>query len=219
MSADDGADVLGVIGELRLVPVVTVDDVADVVVLASALAEGGLPVLEITLRTRAGLEAIGRVANELPSVVVGAGSVTSAAAASSAVDAGARFIVSPGLDQGVVETAHDRHLPAIPGIATATELMRAMALDVTVVKVFPAEVVGGPGLIEALSAVWPGVRFVPTGGISPANAASYLALPSVIAVGGSWMVPRSAVAARDWPSITEAAAAAVTLVSGRGDDD
>lgn len=216
MSAGDGTDVLGVIGELRLVPVVTVDDVDDAVELASALVEGGLPVVEITLRTVVALEAISRVADRVPEVVVGAGSVTTAAAVASAVDAGARFIVSPGLDRAVIETAQDRRLPVIPGIATATELLRATALGLELVKVFPAEIVGGPGLIEALSAVWPQVRFLPTGGISAGNALRYLALPQVVAVGGSWMAPRSAVAARDWPSVTEAAAAAVTLVSEVG---
>jgi 2-dehydro-3-deoxyphosphogluconate aldolase/(4S)-4-hydroxy-2-oxoglutarate aldolase len=200
----------------RLVPVVTIDRADDAVGLASAFVEGGLPVMEITLRTAAALDAIGRVADRVPEIAVGAGSVTSAAAASSVIDAGARFVVSPGLDEGVVRTAQDGGVPVIPGIATATELMRAMALGVETVKVFPADVTGGPRLIEALSAVWPRVRFVPTGGISADNAHRYLALAQVVAVGGSWMAPRASIAARDWRSITESAAAAVALVSEVG---
>ncbi len=167
--------------------------------------------VEITLRTSAGIDAIGRVSSTLPTAIVGAGSVVSVAQTIAAIDAGARFIVSPGLDEEVVNTAREHGVPVIPGIATATELLRATALGVDVVKLFPAEVVGGTDLIRALSAVWADVRFMPTGGISAANAGSYLALDQVLAVGGSWMVPRSAVAAHDWASITAAAAAAREL--------
>ena len=204
-------DIVDAIGGVRIVPVLTIDDARDAPGLAAALADGGLPVVEITLRTPAAIDAIRRVASEVSAVIVGAGSVTSAAAATTAIDAGARFIVSPGLDEGVITTAQDRGVPVIPGIATATELMRAMQLGVDVVKLFPAEVVGGTGMITALSAVWPDVRFMPTGGISPANARQYLAHRQVLAVGGSWMVPRSAVASRDWASVTAAATAAVVL--------
>lgn len=200
------------IGEVRVVAVVTIDDVRDAPALASALVDGGLPFVEITLRTPAGLDAIRCVSSEVPGAIVGAGSVTSAVAATSARKAGARFLVSPGLDDGVVQTARELGVPAIPGIATATELMRVVHMGIEVVKLFPAEVVGGVGMISSLSAVWPDVRFMPTGGISPANAGRYLALPQVLAVGGSWMVPRSAVAARDWAAITSAATAAVELV-------
>ncbi len=167
--------------------------------------------MEITLRTPTAIEAIRRAAAEVPVAIVGAGSVTSAAATASAIEAGARFIVSPGIDEGVISTARDGGVPVIPGIATATELMWAMRLGVDVVKLFPAEVIGGVGMIAALSAVWPDVRFMPTGGIAPANLGAYLALSQVLAVGGSWMVPISAVAARDWASITEAASAAHEL--------
>ncbi len=209
-------DAMAGVGRARLVPVVIIDRADDAVPLASALVEGGLPVMEITLRTAAALDAIGRVADRVPEIIVGAGSVTDAGAAAAAIDAGARFVVSPGLDGGMVLTSQDRGIPVIPGVATATELMQAMALGVATVKVFPADVIGGPRLIEALSAVWPDVRFVPTGGISADNAHRYLALPRVVAVGGSWMAPRSVIAARDWPSITRAAAAAVALVSDLG---
>ena len=206
--------VVEAIGEVRIVPVVTIDDARQAPPLASALVDGGLSALEITLRTAAGIGAIRNVANDVPDALVGAGSVTTADAAAAAIDAGARFIVSPGLDKDVVRTAQDRGVPVIPGISTATELMWAMQLGVDIVKLFPAEVVGGTGLIAALSAVWPEVRFMPTGGISPANAREYLALRQVLAVGGSWMVPRSAFEAEDWASITAAAAAALALGQG-----
>ncbi len=204
-------DVIDAIGDVRIVPVVTIDDAERAPDLVSALAVGGLRVAEITLRTPVGIDAIRRAAAEVPAAIVGAGSVTTAVAAATAIDAGARFVVSPGLDEGVITTAQDRGVPVIPGIATASELMRALALGVDVVKLFPAEVVGGVEMINALSAVWPDVRFMPTGGISPANAPRYLALGQVLAIGGSWMVPPSAVAAADWASVTAAAAAAVEL--------
>lgn len=202
------AGVLASIATVRIVPVVTIDNAKDAPALASALVSGGLPVVEITLRTPSALEALEWAAAEVPAAIVGAGSVTSAAAAVSAIDAGARFIVSPGLDEGVISTALDAGVPVIPGIATATELMQAMNLGVDVVKLFPAEVVGGVHMIRAMSAVWPDVRFMPTGGISPTNVGDYLALGQVLAVGGSWMVPRAAVEARDWVSITAASEAA-----------
>jgi 2-dehydro-3-deoxyphosphogluconate aldolase/(4S)-4-hydroxy-2-oxoglutarate aldolase len=207
-------DVIGAIGAVRIVPVVTIDDARDAIGLARALADGGLPAVEITLRTPAGIESIRRMADEVPTAIVGAGSVTSAELASAAIDAGAQFIVSPGLDEGAIRTAQDRGVPIVPGVATATELMRALSLGVDVVKVFPAEAIGGCALIAAWSAVWPDVRFMPTGGISPVNAHEYLALRQVVAIGGSWMVPRSAIASRDWESITAAAAVAVALVQG-----
>jgi 2-dehydro-3-deoxyphosphogluconate aldolase/(4S)-4-hydroxy-2-oxoglutarate aldolase len=206
------ADVLALIGQARLVPVVTVDDVDDAVPIAAALRDGGLPILEITLRTSAAIEAIRRVDAALPDVTVGAGSVMSGRDADAAIDAGARFVVSPGLARDAVETADGRRITAIPGIATPTELLQATGLGADVVKVFPAEVVGGPALITALAAVWPQVRFVPTGGISPANVGDYLALAPVLAVGGSWMVDRAMIAAGDWAAITRATAAAVETV-------
>jgi 2-dehydro-3-deoxyphosphogluconate aldolase/(4S)-4-hydroxy-2-oxoglutarate aldolase len=198
-------------GEVRIVPVLTIDDVRTAPSLVSALVDGGLPVVEITLRTPVGIDAIRRAVADVPAAFVGAGSVTTAVAAAMAIDAGAQFIVSPGLDEGVITTAQDRGVPVIPGIATATELMRAMTLGAKVVKLFPAEVLGGVDMVNALAAVWPDVRFMPTGGISPANVHRYLAIRQVLAVGGSWMVPRSAVAAGDWASMTAAATAAVEL--------
>ncbi len=204
-------DTVGAIADVRIVPVLTFDDAADAPGVVSALVAGGLRVAEITLRTPSGVEAIHRAAANVPAAIVGAGTVTTSAAAAEAIDAGARFIVSPGLDDGVIATAHERGVPAIPGIATPTELMRALASDVNIVKLFPAEVVGGVEMIAALSAVWPDIRFMPTGGISAANARRYLAMDQVVAVGGTWMVPRSAVAAGDWDAVTAAAAEAAAL--------
>lgn len=196
---------------VRILPVVTIDDAADAPPLVAALVRAGLTTVEITLRTDTAVDAIRRATSEVPEAIVGAGTVTSVALATAAIDAGARFIVSPGLGSDVVEVAGERDVPAIPGVATASELQRAVRLGCSIVKLFPAEVIGGPRLIDALSAVWPDVRFVPTGGVTASSLGTYLTLPQVFAVGGSWMVPRSAVAARDWAAVTDAATAAARL--------
>jgi 2-dehydro-3-deoxyphosphogluconate aldolase / (4S)-4-hydroxy-2-oxoglutarate aldolase len=209
-------DPLRLLGAVRVLPVVTIDDSDVTVPLITALVGGGLTVVEITMRTPAALDAIRRAVSEVPAAVIGAGTVTTIDTAVAVMAAGARFIVSPGLDARVVETARERGVPVIPGIATPTEMMRAAALDLDVVKLFPAELVGGSAMITALSAVWPLARFVPTGGISQASAPSYLALPQVLAVGGSWMVPRAAVAGRDWSSVEDAAATARRLAERVG---
>lgn len=195
----------------RILPVVTIDDAHDAPALVAALVGAGLATVEITLRTNAALHAIRRAVAEVPEAIVGAGTVTSAALAAAAIDAGARFVVSPGFGADVIDAAGERGVPAIPGVATATELQQAVQLECSIVKLFPAGVIGGPHLIEALSAVWGEVRFVPTGGITASNAGNYLALPQVLAVGGSWMVPRAAVADRDWSTIIHAAYAAAHL--------
>lgn len=207
---------IDLIAAAQVVPVVTIADPQRAVDVCRALFAGGLPAVEITLRTPDAIECIRQAAAAGSEVVVGAGSVTSASAVDAVVDSGAQFVVSPGLSDDVVEAAQQRGVPVIPGVATATELMRALALGVDVVKLFPAEAAGGTQLVAALSAVWPEVRFMPTGGISPQNAREYLALPQVLAVGGSWMVPRAAVEARDWHSITAAAAACVEMGSELG---
>ena len=210
-SGSGGADVIDVIGRVRVVPVLTVDEPDDAVQLVRALADGGLRAIEITLRTPTGLEAIRRSTLEVPSAVIGAGSVTSATLAAQAIDAGARFVVSPGLDDGVIEVALNASVPVLPGVATATELLRAVHAGVDTVKLFPAEQIGGPALIRAFSAVWPDVRFMPTGGITSASAPAYLALPQVLAVGGTWMVNRTAVGEREWTSVTIDASTAARL--------
>ena len=205
-------DPLEVIGRLRLLPLAIVDDAADAEPLAAALNQAGLPLLEIALRTPAGIAAVERLAARPSGMFVGAGSVTTASAAAAAVDAGADFVVSPGLDEAVIAAAARQGVPCIPGVATATELMRAIDCGVSAVKLFPAEACGGCETIRSLSAVWPEVRFVPTGGISHSNAAGYLALPQVLAVGGSWLAPRAAIAAGDWQAISRAASRSRILV-------
>ena len=199
------------LGSVRVLPVVTVDRLDDAAPIARALADGGLGTIEITLRTPVAIDAIARVSDDLDDIVVGAGSVMCAADVSAAVGAGADYVVSPGFDHGVVERARELGVAAIPGVATATELQRAFNAGVDVVKVFPAAVAGGASLIRAFAAVWPSVRFLPTGGITEATAPDYLAVPSVLAVGGSWMLEPEAIADGDWRSMTNSAAAAVEI--------
>lgn len=209
-NASDPAWILEQIRRARVVPVVTVRDAADAVPLAESLAGAGLPVVEITLRTAAGLDAI-REAASVRGAVVGAGTVTTREQATAALDAGARFVVSPGLVEEVMLACRDRGILALPGIATPTELLRAVALGASVVKLFPAAVLGGPAMVRALAALNPELGFVPTGGIDLETARDYLAIPQVIAVGGSWMVPGSVLAARDWPAVAELARECATL--------
>ena len=194
-----------------IVPVVTIDDAAAAADLADALAAGGLRCAEITLRTASGLDAIRAVAGR-DDFLVGAGTVLSTDDVDRAVDAGARFLVSPGYDDEVVERAMARSVTIVPGIATATELQRAMRAGLGAVKVFPAEHLGGPGVLRALSAPFPAVRFMPSGGIRRDNMLDYLDVPTAFAVGGSWMVPREEVSRRDIDTIRALTADAVALI-------
>lgn len=195
-----------------VVPVVAVDSAAQANSLAEALTEGGLPVAEITFRTPAAEAAIAAVAGR-GDVLVGAGTVVTPAQVDAAVSAGARFIVSPGTSRAVVERCREHGLPVLPGAVTATEIQAALELGLDTVKFFPAEASGGAAAIKALSAPFPGVSFVPTGGVGPGNLADYLALDSVRAVGGSWMIPAAAISAGDWTRIRELARDAVRLVA------
>ena len=189
-------DVLHALLSVRIVPVVVLDDLETAVPVASALAEGGLPVVEITFRTAVAAAAIRRIAGETDALV-GAGTVLRPEQVDEAVDAGARFIVTPGLS-----------LPV-----TATEVNAALDLGLDLLMLLPAEAAGGIALLRALRGPFPDVRFVPTGGISAANAASYLALPSVAAVGGSWMVTPELIAARDFAAVTNLAREAASVVA------
>jgi len=175
------------LGTVRLVPVVVIDSVASAVPLAEALVGAGLACVEVTLRTAAALAAM-RVLAARPDLVVGAGSVRSATEVDQVVEAGARFIVSPGLSDGVLHRCRELDVPALPGVATATEIMRALDAGLEVVKLFPAGLLGGPAGARSLAAPFPGMRFVPTGGVGPSDLAEYLRIPAVLAVGGSWMV-------------------------------
>ena len=192
------------IGQLRIVPVVVIHDQSLATPLGSALVAGGLPLAEVTFRTPEAEAALAELARN-DELVVGAGTVITAAQVDRAVDAGAAFIVSPGLDEEVVARARTRDVPIIPGVATATEIQRALALGLSIVKLFPAGPLGGPAMLAALSAPFPAVRFVPTGGIGAADLADYLALPSVLAVGGSWLVAPALLREGRWDDITQLA--------------
>ncbi|WP_062077180.1 bifunctional 4-hydroxy-2-oxoglutarate aldolase/2-dehydro-3-deoxy-phosphogluconate aldolase [Demequina globuliformis] len=194
----------------RLVPVVVLDAASDAGPLADALVAGGLPVAEVTFRTSAAGECI-RVMAARGDMVVGAGTVLTAAQVDEAADAGASYVVSPGLSRAVVERCAERGVVALPGAVTASEVMAALELGVTTVKFFPAETSGGAAAVKALAAPFKDVRFVPTGGIGPKNLHEYLSIPAVHAVGGSWMVPRDLIAAGDFDEVQRLTAEAVAL--------
>jgi 2-dehydro-3-deoxyphosphogluconate aldolase / (4S)-4-hydroxy-2-oxoglutarate aldolase len=198
-----------------VVPMVQADDPETAVHIAEALAAGGLELIEVVLRTAEALACLEAVAAALPRALVGAGTVLSAEQAGAALDAGAQFIVSPGLDDGVVGAAQELGVPALPGVATATELQRAWNLGLRTVKFFPAGNAGGPAMIKALSAAFRDMKFMPTGGVSAANLAEYLALPSVIACGGSWLTPARAAAAGDYSEITRLASEALEIAKAK----
>ncbi len=201
----------GVLAELAkqmLVPVVVLQSPSDAALLADALVTGGLPVAEVTFRTGAAAEAI-RVIADRGDVLVGAGTVLTAAQVDEAVTAGARYVVSPGTSRAVLERCAEHGVAALPGAVTATEVQAALELGVDTVKFFPAGTSGGVAAIQALAAPFGGVQFVPTGGIGLANLAEYLAVKSVMAVGGSWMVPPDRIAAHDRPGLVDLISAAV----------
>jgi 2-dehydro-3-deoxyphosphogluconate aldolase/(4S)-4-hydroxy-2-oxoglutarate aldolase len=197
-----------------VLPVVVVDRVADAVPIARALVAGGLPAIELTLRTPVALDAIRAIADEVPGILVGAGTVVTPRQAKQAADAGAQFLVSPGstpaLLAGMVETG----LPFLPGTATVSEVLTVLESGFEEMKFFPAEASGGAAFLRAVSAPVPAARFCPTGGITAESAASYLALPNVGCVGGSWLTPPDAVARGDWDRIEALARAAATLELG-----
>lgn len=200
--------VLDTMVEALLVPVVVLEDPADAVPLGDALVAGGIPVAEVTFRTAAAPDAIKALAGR-DDLLVGAGTVISAEQVDRAVDAGARFIVSPGLLPEVVRRAQERDVAIVPGAVTPSEIMTALSLGLDTVKFFPANVYGGPSAIKALGAPFGQVRFVPTGGVSAENLDTYLSLPNVIAAGGSWMVKPSLFADGDFTAVTELSKAAV----------
>ena len=192
-------------------PVIVLDDPGLAVDLAHALVAGGIRHLEVTLRTAAARGAIRRIRDAVPQALVGAGTVLDARQWRQACDAGALFGVSPGWSDELAHAAVDRGLPFLPGVATASEAMRAMRDGFTLLKLFPAEAVGGRALLRALHGPLPAARFCPTGGIGAHNAADYLALPNVVCVGGSWLAPADALAARDWMRIEALARDAAAL--------
>ncbi len=183
-----------------VIPVIVIDRVEDALPLARALVAGGLRVLEVTLRTPAALEAL-RAMGSVPGAVVGAGTVLDVGQYDAAIDAGAQFVVSPGLTERLSFAARQRAVPLLPGVATASEVMRAREARFTRLKFFPAEAAGGVAALKSLCSVFRDVRFCPTGGITAASAPAYLAVPQIVCVGGSWPMPAEAIASGDWARV------------------
>ncbi|MGC4789778.1 bifunctional 4-hydroxy-2-oxoglutarate aldolase/2-dehydro-3-deoxy-phosphogluconate aldolase [Micromonospora sp. DT178] len=200
--------VVAAVGAARILPVVVLDDARDAAPLADALVRGGLRCAEVTFRTDAAAESI-RVMSERPDLLVGAGTVLTPAQVDQAVEAGARFVVTPGFSPAVVRRCQELGVPVFPGVATGTEIQMALDAGLDTVKFFPAEQLGGVGMIKALAAPYRSVRFIPTGGVNTANLADYLALPAVLAVGGTWMVAPDLIAAGRWDEVAARTAAAV----------
>jgi 2-dehydro-3-deoxyphosphogluconate aldolase / (4S)-4-hydroxy-2-oxoglutarate aldolase len=201
------------LGTTRVVPVITVPDIDAAVPLAEALVAGGLQVLEITLRTEAGLGAIERIAREVPQAVVGAGTVTTPQQLFDARAAGASFIVSPGCTDALAAAAAQAGGAFLPGAVTATEVLGLMEHGISMMKFFPAETSGGVAALKALGAPFPDIRFCPTGGINLARAHDYLALKNVVCIGGTWMVPLDLIADGEWDTIRALATEASTATS------
>jgi 2-dehydro-3-deoxyphosphogluconate aldolase/(4S)-4-hydroxy-2-oxoglutarate aldolase len=200
------------LGEIGLVPVIKIDQPEDAVPLAQALLDGGLGCAEITFRTAAAAEAIARIASQVRDMLVGAGTVLTVRQAEQAVEVGAQYIVSPGFDAAVVDWCRARNVPVLPGVVTPTEINMALARGLTLLKFFPAEEVGGVRMLKALHGPYQEVRFIPTGGIKAANLAEYLALPNVVACGGSWMATAEMLSGRRFAEIARAAAEARAIV-------
>jgi 2-dehydro-3-deoxyphosphogluconate aldolase/(4S)-4-hydroxy-2-oxoglutarate aldolase len=206
-----GSDLTSLLTRTPVVPVLAIDSLEAAPPLARALVDGGLSVLEITLRTPAALDVIRLIAGEIEGAVVGAGTVLSAEQYRAAERAGARFVVSPGATPALLDAAAASPVPFLPGAATASEVMRLLERGYRCLKFFPAEPAGGIVYLQALAAPLPEARFCPTGGIDADKARAYLKLPNVLCVGGSWLAPRDAVAGGDWPRITGLARAAAAL--------
>ncbi|KXL53445.1 putative KHG/KDPG aldolase [Anaerotignum neopropionicum] len=201
------------IEELKIVPVVKLDQAEDAKPLAEALIAGGLPIAEVTFRTEAAYESI-KIMSEIPQMLVGAGTVINVEQAKLAVEAGAKFLVSPGFSAEVVAYAKENNIPVFPGVCTPTEVMAALAMGLTVLKFFPAENYGGLNTIKALTGPFPNIRIMPTGGINEKNIKEYLANPKIIACGGSWMVKDTLIKEKKFDEIEKLTASAVALVQG-----
>jgi 2-dehydro-3-deoxyphosphogluconate aldolase/(4S)-4-hydroxy-2-oxoglutarate aldolase len=194
-----------------VIPVVVLEDAADAVPLARALVSGGLPAIEVTLRTRGAPAAIRAIADEVPDAVVGAGTVITPGGAELAAVAGSRFLVSPGWTDRLLDAMKGSGLPFLPGVSTTSEVVALLERGVTEMKFFPAEAAGGTAYLKSLSSPLPQARFCPTGGIGALSAPSYLALPNVGCVGGTWMLPPDALRARDWERVEQLAREAAAL--------
>ena len=207
-------DIVTTFKSAGIIPVIVIEDAEKAVPLARALVKGGLPVLEVTFRTEAAAAAISAIKKNVPEAVVGAGTVLTSAQLKAAAEAGAAFCVAPGFDPAIVREARSMSMPFCPGIATASELSQALSEGAPMVKFFPAEAAGGVKMIKNLLGAFrfTGVKFMPTGGVNLSNVEEYLAVPEIIACGGTWIVPKEALAAGDWESIERLAADAAAIV-------
>ncbi|HWO99856.1 MAG TPA: bifunctional 4-hydroxy-2-oxoglutarate aldolase/2-dehydro-3-deoxy-phosphogluconate aldolase [Methylococcus sp.] len=199
----------------RVMPVIVVERPEDAVPLARALVDGGIHVLEITLRTAAGLEAVRSIRREVPDAIVGVGTITTPAQLYASIDAGAQFGVSPGTTAKLFDAILESRLPFLPGVATTSEVMQAVERGLSVLKFFPAVAAGGIRMLESFFGPFPEVRFCPTGGINVDNAPDFLRLPNVVCVGGSWLTPKPLIADGNWEEITRLARQAVALAASR----
>lgn len=206
--------VLEQIQKIGIVPVVVIDDAKDAIPLAKALCEGGLPCAEVTFRTAAAKEAIHKISQEFPEMLVGAGTVLTTEQVDAAVEAGAKFIVSPGFNPKIVKYCLDKGVPITPGTSSPSDIEQALELGLEVVKFFPAEAAGGLSMIKAMSAPYTGIKFMPTGGINMKNLLSYLDFPKIIACGGSWMVSKDMIAAGEFDKIKAMTEEAVNAMLG-----
>lgn len=204
-------EISAVLADGPVIPVIVIEDVAHAVPLAKALVAGGVRVLEVTLRTKAGLESMRRMLGEVPEAIVGAGTVLNRTQLEEVAGIGAAFAVSPGATESLLDAAQDSPVPLLPGTATASEVMQVLEHGYEYMKLFPAEAAGGVELLSSLASPLPAAKFCPTGGIDPEKAKRYLALPNVVCVGGSWLVPRDALRQGDWARVTDLARATSTL--------
>ena len=202
-----------VLTQTPIIPVIAIEQLEDAIPLAEALVSGGLTHLEVTLRTECAIAAMELIANKVTGATLGAGTVTTSQQFASTVSAGAQFVVSPGHNEALFQASLDTAIPLLPGAVTASEIMRVADAGFPIVKFFPAATSGGHQAIKAFQGPFPGVNFIPTGGVSPDNLSSYLSLSNVVAVGGSWMLPTALIRDKDWDGITKLAAEACNLAS------
>ena len=200
------------LARLKIIPVIVINDIKNAVPLAQALVDGGLPCAEITFRTAAAAGAIREITKAFPSMLVGAGTVLTAQQADEAVAAGAKFVVAPGLNPTTVKYCTEKGIPILPGVCTPSEIEQGLSLGLDVLKFFPAEQAGGVDMLRALCSPYANVKFVPTGGLTPANVSQYLALKNVLACGGSWMVKEEMISAGEFDGIRELTSEAVRAV-------
>lgn len=195
------SSVFALLDSIKALPVVAIDNVEDAVPLADALAEGGLPAIEVTLRTAVAFDAIAKLQKERPKLLIGAGTVVTGAQMKTCAALGVRFAISPGLTPALLEVAHELKMPYLPGTATASEVMVGIQHGWSEFKFFPAEAAGGVAMLKSWAGPFPELRFCPTGGINAQNAGNYLALPNVVMVGSSSMMPAASLKAKDWTDI------------------